>query len=281
MRSNPAWMRPRPLTRRWGFPLSLALHAVALLFLLLQIPDPMPAGPPADSVELVLVPAASDQAAVAPDAVPATDPQQASAPSPEQPLSADQPPPVEPLPEQAVAAEPPILPVVPPQPAEAMKPPPADVVATPPSPQPLTHAALPPRPPRTASAEPHPRRPPSSPPRNAGITPPASPSSAAPQADPPAAPDPGWIAAVGEWVLAHRSYPEMAKALGRQGTVVLQITVDPNGQVEAVSMLRGSGSESLDQAAQALVRDARLPPLPTGMKLPRQSVTLPIRYKLE
>jgi protein TonB len=93
--------------------------------------------------------------------------------------------------------------------------------------------------------------------------------------------DPAWLEGVGAWLLAHRSYPEMARALGRQGTVVVQITVDANGHVEDVNVVRGSGSESLDHAAEALVRNARLPPFPADMKQPRQSVTIPVRYRLE
>jgi periplasmic protein TonB len=93
--------------------------------------------------------------------------------------------------------------------------------------------------------------------------------------------DPAWLAGVSEWLLAHRSYPEMARRLGRQGTVVVQITVDPTGHVLDVTLVQGSGTESLDQAAEALVRNAHLPPFPADMKLPRQSVTLPVRYRLE
>ena len=73
----------------------------------------------------------------------------------------------------------------------------------------------------------------------------------------------------------------MARELGRQGTVVVQITVDPDGSVRDVRLMQGSGSESLDRAAQALVRGARLPPFPSDMRLPQQTVTLPIRYRLE
>jgi protein TonB len=73
----------------------------------------------------------------------------------------------------------------------------------------------------------------------------------------------------------------MARALGRQGTVVVKITVDPAGHVEDVALVRGSGTESLDHAAEALVRDARLPPFPPDMKLARQSITIPIHYRLE
>jgi protein TonB len=73
----------------------------------------------------------------------------------------------------------------------------------------------------------------------------------------------------------------MARQLGRQGTVVLRITVDPDGHVVDVTLVQSSGTDSLDHAAEALVRNARLPPFPADMKLPRQSVTLPIRYRLE
>ena len=93
--------------------------------------------------------------------------------------------------------------------------------------------------------------------------------------------DPAWLAGVSQWLLAHRTYPEMARQLGRQGTVVVEITVDPDGHVQDVKLIHGSGSDSLDRAAQALVRNAQLPPFPPDMKLPRQSLTLPIRYRLE
>jgi protein TonB len=93
--------------------------------------------------------------------------------------------------------------------------------------------------------------------------------------------DPAWLAGVGQWLMAHRTYPEMARELGRQGTVVVQITVDPDGHVVDVRLIKGSGSDSLDEAAQALVRNAHLPPFPSDMNMPRQIVTLPIRYRLE
>ena len=93
--------------------------------------------------------------------------------------------------------------------------------------------------------------------------------------------DLSWLDGVSQWLLAHRTYPEMARELGRQGTVVVQITVDPDGHVRDVKLVQGSGSESLDRAAQELVRGAHLPPFPSDMRLPQQTVTLPIRYQLE
>ena len=45
-----------------------------------------------------------------------------------------------------------------------------------------------------------------------------------------------------------------------------------------ITLARSSGSDDLAQAAEALVRNAHLPPFPPDMKLPKQSVTLPSRY---
>jgi protein TonB len=81
--------------------------------------------------------------------------------------------------------------------------------------------------------------------------------------------------------MAHRSYPEMARAHGRQGTVVVQMTVNPEGHVLDVNLVQGSGTDSLDHAAEALVRSAHLPPFPPDMNFPRQVVTIPIHYRLE
>ncbi len=81
--------------------------------------------------------------------------------------------------------------------------------------------------------------------------------------------------------LLHRSYPEMARRLRQQGTVVVHFTVDREGHVLEVSLVHGSGTEALDQAAQELLRSAHLPAFPPDMKLSQQSVTVPIRYRLE
>jgi protein TonB len=122
-----------------------------------------------------------------------------------------------------------------------------------------------------------------------GVTAPSAGAVASSASAPSAAPaqqatrtgaDPAWLAGVGAWLRAHRSYSEMARALGRQGTVVMQITVNPEGRVVDVNLVQGSGTDLLDHAAEVLVRDAQLPPFPPDMKLPRQSLTVPIRYIL-
>jgi len=93
--------------------------------------------------------------------------------------------------------------------------------------------------------------------------------------------DAAWMAEVGAWLRANLTYPNMARRLGQEGTVVLQVTIDREGHVLDAVLAQGSGFGTLDQAAMALVTGARLPPFPPGMKLDRQSVKLPIHYRLE
>ena len=49
----------------------------------------------------------------------------------------------------------------------------------------------------------------------------------------------------------------------------------------AVTLVSSSGSAALDEAAQAMLRSARLPPFTTDMTQEQTTVTVPIRYRLE
>jgi periplasmic protein TonB len=92
---------------------------------------------------------------------------------------------------------------------------------------------------------------------------------------------PAWLAGVNEWLLAHRSYPEMARRLGQEGAVGVRFTVDRDGRVLNVSLVRSSGSEVLDQAAQEMLRNARLPAFPSDILQAQQTVTISIHYRLD
>lgn len=48
-------------------------------------------------------------------------------------------------------------------------------------------------------------------------------------------------------------YPPLEARLGNQGTVLLHLTIGPDGLVKAASVVRSSGYAGLDQAAQAWV----------------------------
>jgi protein TonB len=300
--------RALPGTVPWGVALSLGLHAAALSCLLM-VHHALTPGRDIGAVELVMVQpapsgtAAAHGAATSPDAAADHAPDEVPPPPavPDQPVvppqdtapaqqAAGPPPPVpdrQPAPDQADATQPAPLP---PPAAQPQAPTAAPVL--PESPPPAPRPVRTPRPPSrvTMRASPPLREPaqraqsedasavtaPS-----AGTSAASAPSSGPTQQTAHAGADPDWLAGVGAWLRAHRSYPEMARALGRQGTVVVQITVNPAGRVVGVNLVQGSGTDSLDRAAEALMRDAQLPPFPPDMKLPRQSLTVPIRYVLE
>lgn len=50
-------------------------------------------------------------------------------------------------------------------------------------------------------------------------------------------------------------YPVLARRIGKQGTVLLNITIGTNGDVQNVSVAKSSGDDSLDEAAVAWVRE--------------------------
>ena len=54
-----------------------------------------------------------------------------------------------------------------------------------------------------------------------------------------------------------------------------------DGQVTTVTLVSSSGSPTLDEAAQAMLRGARLPPFTADMTQGQTTVTVPIRYRLE
>jgi len=91
----------------------------------------------------------------------------------------------------------------------------------------------------------------------------------------------GWRAELAAWLQAHKTYPDAARREGEQGRVVLRFTMDRSGRVLQVALAASSGSAILDNAAQAFLREARLPPLPAAMSEDQISVTVPIRYTLE
>ncbi|NAX48900.1 TonB family protein [Photobacterium halotolerans] len=78
----------------------------------------------------------------------------------------------------------------------------------------------------------------------------------------------------------HKKYPRQAKRFGRQGVPVIAFTMDRNGQVLAVKLVKSSGSGSLDEEAQALVRRAEpLPRPPFGIAGERLTFTVPISFR--
>jgi protein TonB len=89
-----------------------------------------------------------------------------------------------------------------------------------------------------------------------------------------------WQQSISAWLAAHKIYPEPALRRRQQGSVALRFAVDRSGHVLAVSLVQSAGSALLDSAAEALVRNATLPPFPATMTQQTATITVTIRYTL-
>jgi protein TonB len=72
-------------------------------------------------------------------------------------------------------------------------------------------------------------------------------------------------------------YPEMARKMGIQGTVLLLFTVDDVGAVTSVSIKQSSGSPLLDRAAEQCVKRRWIQPPKNGGHL----FEVPVAFKLQ
>ena len=85
-----------------------------------------------------------------------------------------------------------------------------------------------------------------------------------------------WQIEVVRLIAAKRRYPFMSALLSEWGTVVVAFRVDRQGRIARIGITRSSGSNTLDNAALELVRQAQpFPPPPLGEKL---DLSIPITY---
>ncbi len=83
------------------------------------------------------------------------------------------------------------------------------------------------------------------------------------------------------WIQSHKHYPEAARQRHAEGQVTLRITVTAAGDIVAPEVLRGSGSDMLDQAALSMVRGARVPPFPPDMSQSKVTLNVGVGYRLD
>src|SRR5262245_6381627 len=77
-------------------------------------------------------------------------------------------------------------------------------------------------------------------------------------------------------------YPLVARRLGKEGLVLLEVVVAPDGRAAAVRVLQSSGFPPLDEAAVTTVRERwRFLPAREGGTPVESRVTVPIRFRLE
>ena len=75
-------------------------------------------------------------------------------------------------------------------------------------------------------------------------------------------------------------YPQLARRMGKQGVVLLEVFVSASGTVEGVTVATGSGYEILDEAALAAVRGWRFAPGQRNGQPAAMRVRVPVRFEL-
>lgn len=97
----------------------------------------------------------------------------------------------------------------------------------------------------------------------------------------PAKADYGWLAeSLHRRIVELRHYPSTARLNGWEGKVVLRVTLRQDGQLEAVTVVKSSGHEVLDNAAIEAVRRACPLHLKRELAAPMVVVQVPINYNL-
>lgn len=284
----------RRLARRrwlvWAACVSLAVHLLALVAVLVAPPrtPPEPAALAPHTFDMVLEAPSGPPASVAdrPAELPSVaDPAPAPPPPPAPTTTASaSPAPVAPPPAKpdAPSVRAPLQSALPAPPAELPEfvpaAPSAPPAAPPAPPPPAAHSARPSAFPRPLAASldlsaPAPAAPPAA--RGTGAID-LRPGQAALNSMGAPPPDPGasdstirvrgahlgkdWQELLHEWWARHSYYPAEAARRGQDGTVTIHVHVRRDGKVKLVELETGSGSIWLDAAAQAVFRNAVLPP---------------------
>ncbi len=79
--------------------------------------------------------------------------------------------------------------------------------------------------------------------------------------------------------MAMPEYPREARRLGKEGTVVLKISLDAAGEVEAIDVLQTPGYGLDDSAREAVMRSRFRPAMAGGVPVACQAI-LPVHFRL-
>ncbi len=159
----------------------------------------------------------------------------------------------------------------------------------PPQPQPPPAQPLPPPPP-SSPRPPTPTRPrpPRAPAANLAERPtsPAAPATSPPAATPSRAPSADELGAYRDRLAAHlkpyQRYPAIARTRREEGLVVVDVTIRRSGEIVAMTIEHGSGSQALDDEALATLKRAEpLPAMPAEVPGATMALKFPLRFHLE
>ncbi len=90
-----------------------------------------------------------------------------------------------------------------------------------------------------------------------------------------------YLAAVMRQLNRYKTYPRALKKARIEGTVVIQFTIDHDGQLLASAVQQGSGQADLDRAAlDMLARANPLPAIPDFMNRDELALAIPVEYSL-
>jgi len=93
--------------------------------------------------------------------------------------------------------------------------------------------------------------------------------------------DSDYLATIMAALARHKHYPDSARLRGEEGIVLVAFAVDRSGRVLSLDVRRSSGSNALDEAAEAMVRATEpLPPAPPSLPSTRLEIVLPISFSL-
>lgn len=90
-----------------------------------------------------------------------------------------------------------------------------------------------------------------------------------------------YMAALRQAIEANKFYPKRASRLRREGSVIVDFTIDRDGNIDNVRVTESSGTQLLDQAAvEAVKRLGQFHPLPSAIPHDPWSLQIPMSYKL-
>ena len=87
-----------------------------------------------------------------------------------------------------------------------------------------------------------------------------------------------WLERLHEWWETHSYYPTEAARRAEDGVVQIHVRVDRYGRVRQVELESSSGSQWLDAGAQAVFRNAVVPPFPQSTPEPMADLDITIDY---
>ena len=80
---------------------------------------------------------------------------------------------------------------------------------------------------------------------------------------------------------AKRSYPDIARRLGNQGTAILRLTINRNGTIQKIQIGQHSGYQVLDESADKIIRRAApFPPFPQSLNINSLTIDIPFQFNL-